>query len=34
VSRRAHGRIQPKLDELKKAHDALTADLAKRYQLP
>jgi MoxR-like ATPase len=34
VSRRAHARIQPKLDELKKAHDALTGDLSKRYQLP
>ncbi|MDC0743203.1 AAA family ATPase [Polyangium mundeleinium] len=34
VSRRAHARIQPKLDELKKAHDALTADLSKRYALP
>ncbi|TKD03409.1 AAA family ATPase [Polyangium fumosum] len=33
VSRRAHARIQPKLDELKKAHDALTGDLSKRYQL-
>lgn len=33
VSRRAQARIQPKLDELKKVHDALKADLAKRYAL-
>lgn len=31
VSRRAHGRIAPKLDELKKVHAALRGDLAKRY---
>ena len=33
VSRRAHARIQPKLDELKKVHDALKSDLARRYAL-
>jgi len=33
VSRRAQARIQPKLDELKAAHDALKADLTKRYAL-
>ncbi|HEX7604108.1 MAG TPA: hypothetical protein VF316_20965 [Polyangiaceae bacterium] len=33
VSRRAHVRIQPKLDELRKAHDALKTDLARRYAL-
>ena len=33
VSRRAHARIAPKLDELKKVHAALRADLAKRYAL-
>jgi MoxR-like ATPase len=31
VSRRELARIQPKLDELRLAHDALKADLAKRY---
>jgi MoxR-like ATPase len=31
VSRRELGRVQPRLDELKEAHDALKADLAKRY---
>lgn len=33
VSRRAHGRIQPKLEELKKVHDTLKSDLAKKYAL-
>jgi MoxR-like ATPase len=33
VSRRAHGRIQPKLDELRKVHDALKTDLARKYAL-
>ena len=33
VSRRAHARIQPRLEELKRAHDALKADLARRYAL-
>ncbi len=33
VSRRAAARIQPKLDELRQAHDALKGDLAKRYGL-
>jgi len=33
VSRREYARIQPKLEELKQAHDALKADLAKRYGL-
>ncbi|NUQ72038.1 MAG: AAA family ATPase [Polyangiaceae bacterium] len=33
VSRRASARIQPKLDELRKVHDALKGDLSKRYAL-
>jgi MoxR-like ATPase len=33
VSRRAHGRIQPKLDELRKVHDALKTDVARKYAL-
>ncbi len=33
VSRRAGARISPKMDELRRAHDALKADLAKRYAL-
>lgn len=33
VSRRAHARIQPKLDELRKVHDTLKGDLAKKYAL-
>jgi MoxR-like ATPase len=33
VSRRAQARIQPKLDELKKVHEALKSDLAKKYTL-
>jgi MoxR-like ATPase len=33
VSRRAHDRIHPKLEELKRAHEALKVDLAKRYEL-
>jgi MoxR-like ATPase len=31
VSRKEYARIQPKLEELKQAHDALKADLARRY---
>jgi MoxR-like ATPase len=33
VTKRARGRIQPKLDELKVAYDSLKADLAKRFDL-
>lgn len=33
VSRRASARIQPRLDELRRAHDALKGDLARRYAL-
>lgn len=33
VSRRASQRIQPKLDELRRAHDVLKSDLARRYAL-
>jgi len=33
ISRRASARIQPKLDELRKVHDALKGDLSKRYAL-
>jgi MoxR-like ATPase len=33
VTRKELARIQPKLDELKEAHEALTADLAKRFGL-
>jgi MoxR-like ATPase len=33
VSRKEYARIQPKLNDLKLAHEALTADLAKRYEL-
>ncbi|MFO0590486.1 MAG: AAA family ATPase [Polyangiaceae bacterium] len=33
VSKRAHRRIQPKLDELKRVHESLKGDLARRYQI-
>lgn len=33
VSRRASARIQPRLDELRRAHDALKGDLSRRYAL-
>ena len=33
VSKRAQQRIQPKLDELRRVHEALKGDLAKRYQI-
>ena len=33
VSRKAQARIQPKLDELKRVHGQLQADLAQKYKL-
>lgn len=33
VSRRAHARIAPKLEELRKVHEALKSDLARKYAL-